>query len=244
MSKPTDIRVIGARLYFIPIQTRLPLKFGTETVTSVTCARVCVRVADRSGKTAEGWGETPLSVQWVWPSPLPYESRHVALKDFCVKLAAAWATFEARGHPVEVGVEFQEQALPELLADFNRKRDGEAVPWLAALVCCSLFDLAMHDAFGESVQRPVYQTYTAQFMNRDLGEFLVPAKDSGISFAGKFPSDFLVKSAPKRLRAWHLVGGLDLLDAAELKGDEPNDGYPVLLPDWIERDGLKCLKVK
>ncbi len=29
-----------------------------------------------------------------------------------------------------------------------------------------------------------------------------------------------------------------------MTGDEPNDEYPVLLRDWIERDGLYCLKVK
>lgn len=40
------------------------------------------------------------------------------------------------------------------------------------------------------------------------------------------------------------MGGKDLLDASELRGDEPKDGYPVLLRDWIERDGLTCLKVK
>jgi hypothetical protein len=34
------------------------------------------------------------------------------------------------------------------------------------------------------------------------------------------------------------------LDASELSGDEPDDGYPVVLGDWIERDGLTCLKVK
>ena len=44
--------------------------------------------------------------------------------------------------------------------------------------------------------------------------------------------------------AWHLVGGKDLIDASELTGEEPKDGYPVLLADWIERDGLTCLKVK
>src|SRR5947207_15407258 len=75
MSKSTDIRVVGARLYCIPIQMRIPLKFGTETVTSVTCARACVRVADRQDRTAEGWGETPLSVQWVWPGKTAYEIR-------------------------------------------------------------------------------------------------------------------------------------------------------------------------
>src|ERR1044072_2422823 len=82
MSKPTDIRVVGARLYFLPLQLRVPLKFGTETVNSVTCARACVRVEDRRGRTTEGWGETPLSVQWVWPGKIPYELRHDALKRF------------------------------------------------------------------------------------------------------------------------------------------------------------------
>jgi L-alanine-DL-glutamate epimerase-like enolase superfamily enzyme len=47
-----------------------------------------------------------------------------------------------------------------------------------------------------------------------------------------------------RLPAWHLVGGLDPLDASELTGNEPNDGHPNVLGDWIRRDGLRCLKVK
>ena len=68
---------------------RVPLKFGAETVTSVTCARACVRVVDSKGRTAEGWGETPLSVQWVWPSRLPYERRLETLRQFCVTLAGA-----------------------------------------------------------------------------------------------------------------------------------------------------------
>ena len=29
-----------------------------------------------------------------------------------------------------------------------------------------------------------------------------------------------------------------------MKGDEPRDEYPVLLRDWIDRDGLRCLKIK
>jgi hypothetical protein len=79
MPKPTDIRAIGATLHFLPIQTRVPLKFGPEITTSVTCARACLTVADAQGRTAVGWGETPLSVQWVWPSKLPYESRHAEI---------------------------------------------------------------------------------------------------------------------------------------------------------------------
>jgi hypothetical protein len=59
--------ITGLRLYFIEVQTRVPLKFGPETLRSVTCARVCLQVAGHDGQVVEGWGETPLSVQWVWP---------------------------------------------------------------------------------------------------------------------------------------------------------------------------------
>lgn len=86
MGKATDIRTVGAALYFLPVQTRVALKAGTETLTQVTCARARVTVSDDQGRTAEGWGETPLSVQWVWPSAVSYEERHAALKAFCTEL--------------------------------------------------------------------------------------------------------------------------------------------------------------
>jgi L-alanine-DL-glutamate epimerase-like enolase superfamily enzyme len=246
MGKPTDIRTIGAALYFLPVQTRVPLKFGPETLTRVTCARARVTVADASGKKAEGWGETPLSVQWVWPSALPYEEREAALKEFCAELAELWAALQTPGHPLELGHDFQETVLPSWLQGFNQRhrRGREPMPWLAALLCCSAFDLAVHDAYGVLHLCPTYSTYTAQFMNRDLGHYLKPAQFSRVSFQKRFPADFLRPTRAEKLVAWHLVGGLDLLEPAELTGAEPNDGYPVLLGDWIKRDGLKCLKVK
>jgi L-alanine-DL-glutamate epimerase-like enolase superfamily enzyme len=81
-------------------------------------------------------------------------------------------------------------------------------------------------------------------LSRDLSSILAPAHGAAVSFKGRFPRDFLVDRRAEQLPAWHLVGGVDLLDQTELTGREPNDGYPVLLRDWIERDGLKCLKVK
>jgi L-alanine-DL-glutamate epimerase-like enolase superfamily enzyme len=243
MANRCDIRAVGASVYFLPVGTRVPLKFGPEVLTSVTCARVSLTVAGDGGRTAVGWGETPLSVQWVWPSSLSYEARHDLLKRFCVELTTQWASFEASGHALEVGHAFQEQVLKQLLEEPRWEVDGERMPWLAALVCCSAFDLALHDAFGRLHGVPVYETYAPPFLNRDLGDYLTPAAGSAVSFAGRYPADFLVK-APERLRAWHLVGGVDLLDDSERTGAEPDDGYPVTLPEWIERDGLKCLKVK
>jgi L-alanine-DL-glutamate epimerase-like enolase superfamily enzyme len=239
----TDLKPIAVDLYFIGVRTRVPLKFGPETLTSVICARTCVTVAGAQGKTAQGWGETPLSVQWTWPSSLSYQERCNTLQQFCKMLAEAWAGFDQQGHPMEIGSDFIETVLPNVLERINRER-AEPMPHLAALVCCSAFDIALHDAYGKILDCDVYSTYNAEFMNRDLSAFIEPAVGSNVSFRSKYPQDFFVSHVPQSLPAWHLVGGKDLLDESELTGNEPNDGYPVLLEDWIERDGLTCLKVK
>lgn len=245
MTKPSDICPIQTKLYLLPVETRVPLKFGPETLTSVTVARVHMIVRDRQGRTASGWGETPLNVQWVWPSSLSYAERHQALGEFTARLAQAWTAPAEPGHPIEVGQAFLENSLPGLLAETNAGRAGqEALPWLAALVCCSAFDIALHDAYGNLLDLPVYQTYGPEHMNRDLAAFLEPATGSEVSFAGRYPRDYLAARPASSLSAWHLVGGLDPLEAGELTGQEPADGYPLLLADWIRRDGLTCLKVK
>ena len=180
MPKPTDVRIVATRLYFLPLEMRVPLKFGAETVTSVTCARACVTVEDGKGRRAEGWGETPLSVQWVWPSRQPYVERHEKLKEFCRVLARELANFQGCGHAFEIGADFQERELERLLQQFNATNEGtsstslhfsdarssfqeEPMPLLAALVCLSVFDIASHDAFGQLHQRPVYSTYSSDF---------------------------------------------------------------------------------
>lgn len=239
------LRVKGARLYFLPVETRVPLKFGAETLTTATCARVALTVEDGRGRRAVGWGETPLSAQWVWPSALPSSDRIAVLLGFCENLAVRWAEFDACGHALEIGHAFGQQALPALWQEVNRRRaPAEPMPWLAALVSCSAFDIALHDACGRLLDRPVYETYGADFLASDLAAYLVPANGSAISFQGLFPDHFLQTPRSNRLPAWHLVGGKDPVEPADLTGEEPQDGYPVLLRDWIRRDGLTCLKIK
>ncbi len=245
MSKTTDIRPIDVTLEFQPIWFRLPLKFGAETLETITCARVKLQVTDARGKTACGWGETPLSVAWVWPSALGYREREESLKEFCQQLVKAWTDFAVWGHPMETGGLFLETDLKKLWRAFNQSRSHtDAMPWLAALVCNSAFDIALHDAYGMIHDVPTYETYNRDYMNHDLSWFITPAEDVSVSFAGKYPQDFFSLPRKEKMIAWHLVGGKDLLESDELTGDEPKDGYPVLLRDWIRRDGLKALKVK
>ena len=55
MTKSTDIHTQAIALYFLPVETRGPLKFGPETLTYVTLARVHTTVRDHNGRSAHGW---------------------------------------------------------------------------------------------------------------------------------------------------------------------------------------------
>lgn len=243
-SKNTDITVTAASVHFLPVTMRVPLKFGPETVTSAVCLRVKVHVRDRAGREAQGWGETPLSVSWVWPSTLSVVERTARMESFSTLLATRLVESGLTGHPMEIGHDFIHGPLAAALAAANAEASGPEMPYLGSLVAFSAFDIAIHDAYGRLHERDIYSTYHADFMNRDLASYLQPEEGSGISFAGLYPQDFLVADVPVRLPVWHLVGGVDALETADLTGGEPQDGHPLLLADWIMQDGLKCLKIK
>lgn len=231
-------------LHFLPVEMRVPLKFGHQIVDSAICARARIVVEGNHGKTAVGWGETPLAVAWVWPSSLSYEERLTAMKDFALLIAKTLNESRESGHPMELGFDFIEHQLHPLQNQFNSARSPEAqLPHLAALVCFSLFDIAIHDAYGQLHECRTYETYHGGFMSRDLGDFIEPLKDVA-SFKGKYPGDFLSPQPQLKIPVWHLVGGLDPLSEDELTGNEPKDGYPAMLTEWIKEDGLDCLKIK
>jgi L-alanine-DL-glutamate epimerase-like enolase superfamily enzyme len=239
MSQTTDVRVCDAQTSFIPVKLRVPLKFGPETVTSATCLRVKVTVEDAQGRRAVGWGETPLSVSWVWPGKLSVETRLERMVAFSQQIVPMLCESGIKGHPMEIAHDFQHAALLPALEKVNKEAGGEEMPYLAGLVAFSAFDIAIHDAYGQLHGVDCYQTYCAPWMNRDLSAYLHDEQ-----FAGKYPADYFTKEVPKTLPVWHLVGGVDALETQDLNGTEPQDEYPLLLADWIVQDGLKCLKVK
>ena len=235
-----DIIITDCSLYFLPAPMRVPLKFGAQTLTQVYCARVCLKVKDETGKESIGWGETPLSVGWVWPSAQTYEIREKALKDLCISIAEGISSLDHTGHAFEIAHSIIEKDL-DLISQNISKDLPEEIPHLAALVCFSAFDIALHDAYSKLHGKSPFETLSSEYMSKDLAHYL--EADNGHSFAEEFPSDYLVE-APAELPVWHLVGGLDPLDESELSGDEPKDSYPVTLKEWIRRDGLTCLKIK
>lgn len=234
------MKITKIDLSFVPVVTRVPLKFGDQTLTEVSCARVAVHVED-GHKSAVGWAETPLSVAWVWPSKLGYLEREDRLKAFCGVLRDDLVAHGECGHPFVIGHRYIEDRLHDRLEEENEGLGEDAgMPHLAGLVCLSAFDLSLYDAFGKLHNVGAFDCLDQSWLGEnDLSHFLEPAE----SFVGKYPADYFVEPE-KILPVWHLVGGLDPIDESELTGCEPDDGYPVLLRDWIRRDGLDCLKIK
>ena len=50
-SSDLDIRILSSDLKFVPVETRMPLKFGAEVLTSVRCARVRLVCAGQETET-------------------------------------------------------------------------------------------------------------------------------------------------------------------------------------------------
>ena len=182
--KPSDVSIQSTGLYFLEVKTRVPYKFGQQVLEEITCARARVTVRTMDGKSVDGWGETPLSVGWVWPTTaLGYSHREDRLKAFCCRLAGAFGEFDTSGHPLEIGHAFQEKRLRAMLAEEAEEYpDEEAMPYLAGLVCLSAFDLALYDAFGCANPISVFDGISSEYMNADLSAYLVPDAEA-VDFA-------------------------------------------------------------
>ena len=120
------------------------------------------------------------------------------------------------------------------------------MPYLAALVCCSPFDIALHDAYGRLHGVPTYDTYNARIPESRSWPISIRPDDPDAARFRRKVSGRLSREATAAQRClcgtW-LAAWIRSMKAS-CTGDEPDDGYPVALTDWIERDGLNCLKVK
>lgn len=219
------------KVEFIPVKLRLPLKFGAEVIDSLKVVHV-----EFPAYGAVGRGETPLSAAWAWPGEESFTFRENMMSEFCEFVGEHYPSPTA--DPMTEGYVFLTTRLEELRHSFNQQHNCR-MPHLAALICVSAFDIAMHDAWGLANNMPTYKMYNSKFMAHDLAWFYGDEK-----FAGLYPEDFFSAEPAEALPVWHLVGGKDLLTDEELTGNEPEDGFPVTLEKWIERDGLFCLKIK
>ena len=83
-----DIRILEVEPGFIDLKFRTPLKFGKGVVTDITSYTVRIKVENKKGETADGFGNVLLSYLWAYPSKKhTAEERDAAMREIALKLA-------------------------------------------------------------------------------------------------------------------------------------------------------------
>ncbi|OGS22254.1 MAG: hypothetical protein A2252_06750 [Elusimicrobia bacterium RIFOXYA2_FULL_39_19] len=235
----SDIKVLEIKAYFSLELARYPLKFGAVTMDRITYAQIKVKVQNKAGNTAYGYGSIFLSDVWAFPTfAISHEEKDKAMSEITRRFSKMVLDYKEFAHPVEIFMDLEED-LKKLTKDISKEFNfKEEMPFLAGLVSASPIDAALHDAFGNVNNISTYDGYSKDFMKHDISRWL------GNSFKGKYISDYIKKSYGEKIPVFHLVGGLDKLLESEIDSKDPKDGLPVSLEKWAEADGLFCLKVK
>ena len=235
----SDIKLLEVEPTYTDATFRVPLKFGSGVVSAITNLVVRVVVETRSGRRGEGLGNILLSDLWGFPSQVVgHEERDRAMRRVAEGFCAFMLENARYGHPMELYLEAKPH-LHAIAAGVDAELGlAEPMPILGALVCASPLDAALADAFGRANGLSTWDGYGPEHMNYDLSQWCGPA------FLGKYPGDYLQATFKPALPIFHLVGGVDKLTADEIADGDPKDGLPVSLDQWIERDGLRCFKVK
>lgn len=235
----TDIKLVDIEPSIDELTLRTPLKFGTGIVEYASSLTVKATVGNRAGQTAEGFGHILLSVIWGYPSQkVSFEDRDEAMREVGRRFAQLMLDSARFGHPMDLYLDAKPE-LGNMAEEISEEMAlADPMPLLGALVCAAPTDAALADAFGKVNNICTYDGYTAEFMTNDLSKYL------GEDYAGKYPGDYLHDSYTQTLPIFHLVGGADKLTADEITDDDPDDNLPVSLDQWIERDRIRCFKVK
>ena len=237
MPNSTDVRIVDAVCSFEPVPFRAPLKFGGRVVENCHLINVDVTVEDSQGHHAVGSGSMPVGNVWAWPTQLPGDVTEKAMMTFAEKVAELAAQIPHHAHPIELMYDLAEEYhhLGKTVA--TQCGIEEEFPELAQLVSASPVDAAVHDAYGQLHNQNSYNLLSSEYMNDDLSEYLDE------QFEGEYLDQYTLREPKERMPLYHLVGALDPLTSGDVT-DDPEDGLPVTLGEWIKADGLTHLKIK
>jgi hypothetical protein len=211
--------------------TRLPFRYGKACLT--WCPQAVFRVAiEVDGRTQAGYSGDCLPPSWF--DKTAGKSFEQQIKDMLWAIAEADASYRAElARPSEffpawratlehVHAASVARDLPPLLASFGASIVERAV---LDAIC-----RAKHVSFAKAVRGNLFD--------------LVPG-DVHPQLAGLQPSDWLPPEPRDSIYVRHTVGLSDPLTASEIPVDERlEDGFPQALEEYIERCGLRYLKIK
>ena len=164
--------------------------FGASTAGDLTLAHVRVRVEDRQGRSANGWGAIFLSHPWAFPGTDPDGQRkNDLMKALVTAYGSRLAGGEVWGHPLDHFLAIQPELGPIAATVAAERGIAAAIPALFSLVSLSPLDAAIHDAYGNLHGVSSYDALGADDLSWDLSRVL------GDEFTGRYPGDE-VRSTP------------------------------------------------
>lgn len=237
-SRPTDIRIEHVSYSYEDFRYRAPYKFGGTKVDRVTILNVTCVVRTVRGRVAKGFGSMPLGNVWSFPSKvMSYETTLAAMKSLADRVSKITARFKETGHPIDLNRALEPAYLRAAEEVSRQLKLLGPIPKLCTLVTASPFDAALHDAFGKVHGLNCYHTYGPDFMARDLSAYLGP------EFKGEYPDQYLLKEPKPRVALYHSVGAADPIVESDVE-KRIHDGLPETLPEWIDYNGLRHIKIK
>jgi L-alanine-DL-glutamate epimerase-like enolase superfamily enzyme len=227
------VRIVEVEPTFTVEQPGAEFAFGASTAGALTLAHVHVRVADASGREADGWGAIFLSHPWAFPGTGPGAAKDALMRGIIEALGTHLVARDETGHPLDHFLSIE----PELgaIAGDVATAHGIAVdvPPLCTLVCLSPIDAAIHDAYGRLHGVNAFDALGPGYVGWDLSRVL------GDDFAGRYLSDVIRGRPVDAVPVSHTVGPTDPLTPE----DAVAESAPALT-EWIARDGVFSFKVK
>ncbi|MDQ8183099.1 enolase C-terminal domain-like protein [Pelagicoccus sp. SDUM812005] len=226
------IRLIDSRIHFLPINTRMPFRYGIATMTHLPVAFVFLkfRFGKDNADTQWGFASDLLPPRWFKKDPQQSPDAEIEeMKSVLQHALAAAAKLEA-----EIPFAFWDQ-LYRLQLEWAQ---GQQIPPLLANFGTTFVERALLDAFARFQQKPFSQFLLTEKLKVELGP--LHPELYGLSAAQLLPSAPL-----PRIQARHTVGfGDPLLEADISAEDRVADALPQSLETAIQRYGLSQFKVK
>ncbi len=228
MAKNSDISISDVQITFSNEVFRIPFKLSSGQIDKITYAEVIITVQNRLRAGAVGTGGILLSDLWAFPGTnLTHEEKDTMMRSLMFKMKEALLSLTEFMDPFQIA-HHMDQQIQHLSTE---------IPLLASLVCWSSFDAALHDGWAKAAGLNAYDMYSADFLDDDLGHYL------GAKFKGLYPAHFLNSRPKERLWVQHVVGAGDPLLKKDIV-ERPNDGLPLSLDEWIEKEGVSWFKLK
>jgi hypothetical protein len=224
------LKVVESRLGIRDSFTRMPFRFGVVTMTAAAQATIAVTIEDAGGRRATGWAADMLAYRWFDKRPEKTLADNVADPIAAIGIADAL---------------YREQPFQSPFAHWRATHDEIERRCLAAghnrLISCfgsSMLERGVIDALGRLTGRSYFDLVRDNALGIELGATFPELK-------GRSVAEFLPGRPADRVNLRHTVGLVDPITAADVPPAERlNDGLPQTLEDYLDHDGIACLKLK